>query len=210
MKLYELTTKLSSIYDDILKNNPHELDKQLKSNVVKRHSNGIEPFQTIDVQWTKEYLDQNTCGPCLISPHIYQDGIRDKAHWQSCQVLAFDFDNKEGQEVTTVDGLRLRLREDAFWKDRKPTYYLHHSRGHNPQADLIKFHTFFLLDREITDPQQFDLIYSYVQDTYFTGSDNIGDRARCILPGRLDYPTEFQEGQPLKVDDLLNLVDQLT
>ncbi|MDP2361745.1 MAG: DUF5906 domain-containing protein [bacterium] len=208
MKLYELKSKLSSVYDNILKNTPHKLDKQTKSDVVKHHSKGKDPFQTIDLLWTQASLDQHTCGPCLISPHIYKDGIRDKANWLSCQILAFDFDNKEGQEVTTVDGLRLRLREGAFWKDRKPTYYLHHSRGHDPNTNKHKFHAFFLLDREVTDPQQFDLIYNYLQDTHFAGSDNIGDRARCILPGRLDFPTVFQEGQPLKVDDLLNLAHQ--
>jgi hypothetical protein len=208
MLLYEIAPRMSSIYDDILKNHPQELDKSLKANVVKRHSNGIGPFKAINVQWTQASLDQHTCGPCLISPHVYQDGIRNKANWQSCQILAFDFDNKEGQVVTTVDGLRLQLKEGAFWKDRKPTYYIHHSRGHDPNTNKHKFHAFFLLDREVIDPAQFDLIYDFLQDNHFPGSDNIGDRARCVIPGRLDHPTVLQEGQPLKVDDLLNMAHQ--
>ena len=199
---------MSTVYDELLEKYPHELDKSMKATVVKCHSSGLSPFDTTELAWDQESLDQHTCGPYLISPHIYKGGIRNKIHWQGCQILAFDFDNKEGQVTTTVDGLRLRLHEDAFWKGLNPTYYIHHSRGHNPSAGQIKFHAFFLLDQEVSDPKQFDLIYDYLRDTHFPGSDNIGDRARCILPGRLDYPTVFQEGDPLKVDALVNLAHQ--
>jgi hypothetical protein len=205
METYQKTITISRVYDHRLKDFPSELDKEMKGHIIASHSEGKGPFEFVDFHWTQDDLVRITCGPCLISPHVYQDGIRLQNRWIFSQLLVFDFDNKTEEKHVSLDGLLLLLKEDPFLSNHELSYFIHFSRNHDPQNGINKFHLFILLDRKVFDPDEYDLIYNYMLDTYFPGSDNIGERARAIIPGRQDYQSIFQEGQPLKVDDLLKM-----
>jgi len=203
--VYKKSIKLSSVPTTELKNTPGALESGLKRNIIAKYSTQTKPFREVEIRWTQQQLDQHTCGPNLISANIYQGGHRHGSNWQSTQVLVFDFDNKEAGQVTSDKDIFHTLSNDPFWTKRNPSFYLHYSRGHNPEEGLCKFHLFFLLDREVVDHAEHQLIYDYLMSKHFTTCDDCDDLARCFFPGRGDVPSYFKEGKPLEVDELLKL-----
>jgi hypothetical protein len=194
-KVYESTVKISSRYDQLLEEN-RSLSRIDKSTIIKRNSGEFNPFDVKEIGWNKKELDKATCGANLYSPHVYTDGHRIGAKWQATQLLVFDFDNKGEEIPSTPDQIADRV-------DKNTTYYIHYSRSHDPDNGQIKFHAHFVLDRQIADPQHYDLIYKHMRSELFPESDSIGDRGRCIIPGRSDFDSIFRSGVPLNVDQLL-------
>ncbi len=199
LEVYQYQVKMSSVFDMNLG------DKQCdKAKVIKRHYGDICPFQTITMPWTQAALDDATARNCLVSQHVWQDGKRHGSNWQKSQILFFDFDNKDS-DIPIDEQVILRRLEACHWANGQVTCYIHHSQSSNPAGGHPKLHVFLLLDRVVEDGAEYGLIYNFLREQIFPESDNVGDLARCIIPGRSDIPSTFVEGEPLSAERLLDV-----
>ncbi len=186
--LYNNKVKISIVHSDILANNIGQ-PLENKGQVIRAEGK----YRAQEIEWCQEDLDQYTAGSYLVSPNLYRDGKRDGEHWESCQVLFFDFDNKDA--TVPIDEHQLIRRVQSLpGATSSQSCYIHHSRNSLQGGNGPRLHLLIPLRHPLTDPEQYSLLYDHLKEKYFPESDKAGDLGRMMIPGRLDPPSTFVDG----------------